>query len=136
MIEGLVNNYNLDRLKEHVDRELKISEESCVDETQRKVQQALNGQIKEIMEVFYKHRIDGVVLDYVIAVLDRLLHETPIGELQGTDDEWIPCPMFDGMKQQEYMNIRCKGVYKNEKGNAYTVIDGRRKPIKFPYSVV
>ena len=111
------------------------------------MQQAINGNILELLEVFSNQGHSGFTGNYVLQYFDRLVRFLPILPLTGEEDEWEAID-DSGLEQ----NKRCYSVFRKNHDNStahdndgkifrrksdgvcYTNIDSTI-PITFPYDV-
>lgn len=84
----------------------------------------------EILEKFFSQWDSGGAVSVAIPVLQRLLAGKPLTMLTGADDEWV---IHDFDEYSYAQNKRCSEVFMTREGDAYTIENGPREKITFPY---
>lgn len=108
-------------MKEKAKYELDLILKQCEDEEGRKMQEAINKDILDLVEMFANQRHSGFSANYTINILTKLLKQSFITPLTGNDDEWIE--VTDGV----YQNKREGRIFKQDDrfdGKPY-YIDGK-----------
>ena len=108
-------------MKEKAKYELDLILKQCADEEGRKMQEAINKDILDLVEMFANQGHSGFSANYTINILTKLLKQSFITPLTGNDDEWIE--VTDGV----YQNKREGRIFKQDDrfdGKPY-YIDGK-----------
>lgn len=108
-------------MKEKAKYELDLILKQCEDEEGRKMQEAINKDILDLVEMFANQGHGGFTANYTINILTKLLKQSFVTPLTGEDDEWIE--VTDGV----YQNKREGRIFKQDDrfdGKPY-YIDGK-----------
>ena len=108
-------------MKEKAKYELDLILKQCEDEEGRKMQEAINKDILDLVEMFSNQGHSGFTANYTINILTKLLQQSFVTPLTGNDDEWIE--VTDGV----YQNKREGRIFKQDDrfdGKPY-YIDGK-----------
>lgn len=86
-------------MKEKAKYELDLILKQCEDEEGRKIQEAINKDILDLVEMFSNQGHSGFTANYTINILTKLLKQSFVTPLTGEDDEWIE--VADGVYQNK-----------------------------------
>lgn len=79
--------------------ELDLIVKNCKDDEERKMQEAINKDILDIVELFANQDHSGFTAEYAIPIINKLLRQSFVTPLTGEDDEWIE--VTDGLWQNK-----------------------------------
>lgn len=68
--------------------ELDLILKQCDDEDERRMQEAINKNILDLVEMFSNQGHSGFTANYSIGILNKLLKQSFVTPLTGEDDEW------------------------------------------------
>lgn len=68
--------------------ELDLLLKNCEDDESLQIQKTINNNILDIVEMFAKQGHSGFTAEYCIPIIEKLLKQSFITPLTGSDDEW------------------------------------------------
>lgn len=87
--------------------ELDLLLKNCEDDESLQIQKTINNNILDIVEVFAKQGHSGFTAEYCIPIIEKLLKQSFITPLTGSDDEWSE--VSPGL----FQNIRESSIFKD-----------------------
>lgn len=88
--------------------ELDLLLKNCEDDEALQMQKVINNNILDVVKMFADQGHSGFTAEYCISIIEKLLKQTFITPLTGSDDEWVE--VSDGT----YQNIRESSIFKNK----------------------
>ena len=87
--------------------ELDLLLKNCEDDESLQIQKTINNNILGIVEMFAKQGHSGFTAEYCIPIIEKLLKQSFITPLTGSDDEWSE--VSPGL----FQNIRESSIFKD-----------------------
>lgn len=87
--------------------ELDLLLKNCEDDESLQIQKTINNNILDIVEMFAKQGHSGFTAEYCIPIIEKLLKQSFITPLTGSDDEWSE--VSPGL----FQNIRESSIFKD-----------------------